>query len=173
MEHRKGVRILIKAAIELLTNRKRQDVCLLLTGNMDNQSERFEKMYAGFGIESLIKFGGYRRDLAMIHCGCFCGVIPSTGWDSFTITSIKMAASGLPVIASRLQGLAEAIIDKKTGLLFEPGNFVQLADYIEFLLDNPSLAKEYGRQGRLRCETELSLDCQKQRFIEVLLKRMA
>ena len=83
-----------------------------------------------------------------------------------------MPASALPVVASRLQGLVEAVIDSKTGLLFEPGNTAMLADFLERLLDNPQLAKEMGRQGRIRCEAEFSLEIQKRRFLEVIKKRL-
>jgi glycosyltransferase involved in cell wall biosynthesis len=172
MERRKGVYVLVEAAIELLKNRGRKDVCFLFTGNTGNQSEQYEKMYEGMGIEQFIKFGGYRSDMIDLYHGSYCGVIPSSGWDSFPRTSIEMAASGLPVIASRLQGLVEAVQDKKTGLLFEPGNSKELAEQIELLLDKPSLAEQYGKAGRERCEKELNLDYQRKRFIEVLTARM-
>jgi len=79
-------------------------------------------MYAGLGINGWIRFCGYRDRLVQLYTSCFCGVIPSTGWDPFLRTSVEMAAAGLPVVASRLQGLPEAVLDKETGLLFEPCN---------------------------------------------------
>jgi glycosyltransferase involved in cell wall biosynthesis len=173
MEKRKGVRTLIEAAIELLGRRGRSDVCFLLFGNQGDQSREFEQMYAGSGFESLIRFGGYRSDLAKIYPGCFCGVIPSTGWDSYTCSALEMAACGLPVVASRLQGLCEAVLDGKTGVLFPPGDSQALADVLANLLDHPQLAREYGAQGRRRCETELTLQHQKQRLISVLHKRLS
>jgi glycosyltransferase involved in cell wall biosynthesis len=160
MESRKGVRVLIEAAIELLLHRKRQDACFLLCGNKETESLEYEKLYDGMGIETLIKFGGYRADLAKIYPSCFCGVIPSSGWDSFPRTSLEIASAGLPIIGSRLGGLPEAILDGKTGLLFEPGNAFQLADKIEFLLDNPQVARTLGRQGQERCANELTMQKQ-------------
>ena len=172
MEPRKGVRVLVEAAIELLVQRRRSDVCFLLCGNKDDESTPFERMYAGLGIDKLIRFGGYRTDLPAVFPSCYCGVIPSTGWDSFTYSSIEMAASGLPVVASRLQGLSEAVLDHKTGLLFEPGNSHELADSIEMLLDNPETAARYGQEGRRRCENELNSETHRQRFVSVLRKRL-
>ena len=165
MERRKGVHVLIEAAKDLLLRRKREDVCFLLCGNTDGQSLEYEQMYEGLGIDGFIKFGGYRSDMARIYPSCFCGVIPSSGWDSFPRTSLELAASGLPVIASRLGGLPEAIVDGKTGLLFDPGNAKQFADRIETLLDNPKLAKEYGENGRKRCVTDLNLANQLDRLM--------
>jgi glycosyltransferase involved in cell wall biosynthesis len=172
MERRKGVHVLIEAAIKLLIDRKRTDVCFLLTGNKGNESILYEKMYLKYNMDHLIRFAGYRSDIPEILQSSFCGVIPSTGWDSFTQSSLEMAASGLPVIASRLQGLEEAVVDGKTGLLFEPENSSMLADYLERLLENPLLANEMGRQGRIRCEIDLSSKNQFRRIMEVIRKRL-
>ena len=76
-----------------------------------------------------------------------------------------MAASGLPVVGSRLGGLPEAILDRETGLLFDVGDARQLADRIEMLLDNPGMAESYGRAGRARCEKDLTLSLQFDRLI--------
>lgn len=173
MEHRKGVRTLIEAAIELIVSRKRADVCFLICGNKGDESREYEAMYSELHIEGKIRFGGYRSDMLRLYSSCLCGVIPSTGWDSFPRTSIEMAAMGLPVIASRLQGLCEAVIDGETGLLFEPGNATALADLLERILDSPTLAETLGRNGRLRCERELNLEVQKARFLSVIQERLS
>ncbi len=172
MERRKGIHTLVEAAMELLDRRKRQDVCFLLFGNKGYESKPYEQMYAGLGIDGLIRFGGYRSDLAKIYPSCFCGVIPSTGWDSFPRTPLEMAASGLPVVASRLHGIPESVLDRETGLLYEPGNAKALADCIETLLERPELAAEYGRRGRERCEKELNRENQRRRLRAVFLKRL-
>lgn len=172
MERRKGVHVLIEAAIELIKKRNRTDVCFVICGNKGDESKELALMYSGLGIESRIRFGGYRNDMPQLYASCVCGVIPSTGWDSFPRTSIEMAAAGLPLIASRLQGLCEAVVDGVTGLLFEPGNALVLADLLEKVLDDPDYAKKLGQAGRLRCERELNLEVQANRFHEVMKKRL-
>lgn len=172
MEGRKGVRTLVDAAIEVLHHRKRRDVCFLICGNREKESKPYEQMYTGLGLDGLIRFGGYRSDLAMIFPGCFCGVIPTSGWDSFPRSPLEMAASGLPVIAARIQGLTESVVDGQTGLLFEPGNARELADCMETLLNDPNRAAEYGRHGRERCERELNWNHQKMDLHAVFLKRL-
>jgi glycosyltransferase involved in cell wall biosynthesis len=171
-EARKGVRTLIEAAIEVLGTRRRSDVCFVLCGNTGEQSREYERMYAGLGIDEWIRFTGYRHDMPQLYGGSFCGVIASSGWDSFPRTSVEMAAAGLPVVASRLHGLPEAVWDGQTGLLFEPGNAQALADCLETLLDRPEVAGEYGRRGRERCERDLNLEVQRQRFLGVVRKRL-
>jgi glycosyltransferase involved in cell wall biosynthesis len=172
MEPRKGIPTLIEAAIELLHRRKRHDVCFLLCGNKGDESKQYEQMYAGLGLGGSIRFGGYRSDLVKIYPSCFCGVIPTSGWDSFPRSPLEMAASGLPVIASRLHGLPEEVLDRQTGILFEPGNSRELADCIETLLLQPKLAAEYGERGREWCEKELNRENQRSRLRAVFLKRL-
>jgi glycosyltransferase involved in cell wall biosynthesis len=64
------------------------------------------------------------------------GVIASTGWDSFTRSSVEMMASGIPLLASNLGGLAETTKHSETGFLFEAGNYKTLANYIYQLAMN-------------------------------------
>jgi glycosyltransferase involved in cell wall biosynthesis len=59
-----------------------------------------------------------------------------------------MLESGLmkkPFIGSRTGGIAEFIDDHINGLLFEPENVNQLAEKIEYLLNNPDEAKALGK----------------------------
>jgi glycosyltransferase involved in cell wall biosynthesis len=170
MERRKGLPTLVEAAIELLHRRRRRDVSFVICGNKNDETKSYEEMYAELDISHAIHFAGYRSDLREIYPSCYCGVIPSSGWDSFPRSPIEMAACGLPVVASRLQGLPESVLDGETGLLFEPGNSAQLADRLERLLDQPDLAREYGHNGRIRCETQLSKANQIRRMSEVCRK---
>ena len=95
-----------------------------------------------------VTFGGYRKDIAKIHQSCFVGVIASTGWDSFTMSSIEMAASGLPLLVSDLQGLRETVIDGKTGFLFTPGDSSRLAQLLLKITQGPALRDRLGAESR-------------------------
>lgn len=171
-EH-KGVSVLISAATELLNDRGRKDVCFLLCGNKMGQETPYEAVYAGTEAERHIRFGGYLHDLHLVYPDCFCGVVPSTAYDSFPRAAIEMAACGLPVLGSRLQGLKEAVLHKKTGLLFEPGNSRELANLIEAFLDSPEEARRLGRAGRKRCELELNREKHMQHLLSVFRRRIA
>ncbi len=168
---RKGIPILIEAAKELLLRRSRNDVAFLICGNRNGDSAEFAAQFVGLGLERLIQFGGYRGDMNDIFRSAFCGVIATTGWDSFPRTPLEMAACGLPVVASRLQGLEEQVRHQSTGLLFKPGDAGELADCLEALLDDPQRAAQMGREGRVRCEAEFGLESQYSKYLGVLRKR--
>jgi len=169
---RKGIRTLIDAAIEVLHKRGRTDVCFLVCGNTGDESKPYEALYEQLPIAPWIRFLGYRRDVVQIFQSAYCGIIPSSGWDSFTLSSVEMAACGLPIIASRLQGLAEAVLHEKTGFNFEPGNAAALADCIERMADNPAATRAFGDAGRQRAVSELTLARQKAGLLRAIRRRL-
>ena len=169
----KGIGTLVEAAMILLGERQRRDACFVMFGNRAREHEPFEQMYAGRDFAALIRFGGYREDLAEMLRGCFCGVVPSIVQESFSFSSIELAASGLPVVASRIGGLTDSVVDGETGILVEPNNPVALADALESLLDEPARARELGMRGRARCERELNVEAHCARLTSVFQQRLA
>lgn len=150
METRKGVDVIVRAALELVVERGRKDVHFLIAGNREGEEERLLSLVRGTPAVDHVRFVGYRDDLPDIEAACQIGVIASTGWDSLTYSAIEMAASGLPIVVSRLQGLVETVEDGRTGFLFRPGDPAELSDRIEQLVDDPRLREEMGGRARER-----------------------
>lgn len=74
-------------------------------------------------------------------------VIPSRQ-ESFGVTAVEGAACARPVIASRVGGLTEVIVDGETGLLVLPESSSELGKAMERLIKDPDLREQMGRQGR-------------------------
>jgi glycosyltransferase involved in cell wall biosynthesis len=74
------------------------------------------------------------RELAT-HDAC---LVPSIWLETGPLAVYEAMAAGLPVIGSRLGGIAERIRDRVDGLLFAPGDSGQLADIISSLLNSPA-----------------------------------
>ncbi|WP_201616691.1 glycosyltransferase family 4 protein [Psychrobacter immobilis] len=58
------------------------------------------------------------------------------------------------VLVSSVQALKEMIVEQKTGLIFEKGNINDLADKLQFLIDNEGLRRTLGENGRVWVESE-------------------
>lgn len=170
MEERKGVHVIIEAAIELIDNRGLDHIVFLICGNRPGEEIRFQEMLAGTKALNNVIFGGYRTDLEHIIPGCDIGLIASTGWDSFPMSSLEMAACGLPLVVSALQGLVETIEDQKTGYLFEPGNSHEMANLISKLDSDEDLAKQLSRCARQRILDDYTLKHQQQNLTAQMLK---
>lgn len=68
--------------------------------------------------------------------------------EGFGISVIEAASCEIPVIASRLEGLRDAIKDGEDGFLVEPENPLAYVEKIETLLVDDTQRKEYGKQAR-------------------------
>ena len=71
----------------------------------------------------------------------------SGSMEGFGITAIEAGACGRIVLASDLEGLKDAIIDRENGFLVEPGNAQAWADKINELLSDDSFRKEFGEKA--------------------------
>lgn len=85
-------------------------------------------------------------------------VLPSICYDNFPRTLVEAYACGLPVIASRLGSFPELVEDGVTGLLFEPGDPISLAQKLAWALENPDRMAQMGGNARAKYEAEFSAD---------------
>lgn len=168
MEERKGVRVIVQAAAELVNQQGITDVHFLICGDREGEKSVFDKFYRGTAAENHITFAGYRDDIPQLMPGCYAGIIASTGWDSFPRSSLEMSAAGLPLFVSDLLGLNETVVDGETGLLFEIANHGQLAQRIAFLLENPEQREIYSTNAIARVRKGFTLKIQHQKLLELL-----
>jgi glycosyltransferase involved in cell wall biosynthesis len=82
-------------------------------------------------------------------------VIPSR-WEGFSLTATEAMRAGLPVIASRVGGLAEVVHDGVTGALFPPENEDALVETLLRLTDRQLRAM--GEAGRQRVLEHFTMD---------------
>jgi glycosyltransferase involved in cell wall biosynthesis len=77
------------------------------------------------------------------------GLLPSVCPETFGIVVIEAMSMGKPVIASRIGGLQDVIIDGENGFLVPPGNAIALQQSIQRLLDDTKL-RERLEKGALQ-----------------------
>jgi glycosyltransferase involved in cell wall biosynthesis len=75
-------------------------------------------------------------------------VMPSVWYEGFPMVIVEAFAHGLPVVCSRLGGMAEVVEDGVSGLHFEPGNPEDLAAKVQVLIDDPERCRAMGRAAR-------------------------
>jgi len=76
--------------------------------------------------------------------------------EGFGQVAIEAAAAGLPVIASRIYGIVDAVVDRETGLLHPPADVEVLRSHMETLLLQPDLRRKFGGAGRSRALRDFS-----------------
>jgi len=78
--------------------------------------------------------------------------------ESLGVVFLEAGSSGLPVVATRHDGIPEVVIHCETGLLVEESNVHEMAGCMLQLAKNPALAARLGRRARERICAEFSIE---------------
>ena len=114
---------------------------------------QLERQTSQLGLSDVVEFLGLvepEKVLALINRATLV-LIPSR-YEGLPTVALQAALMARPIVATRVGGLSEAVIDQQTGLLVESGDSHSLAEAIAFLLSNPQGAIEMGRAGRKRAQ---------------------
>jgi glycosyltransferase involved in cell wall biosynthesis len=94
--------------------------------------------------------GLYRRAavlaLPSVDRTCYGRHVPVS--ELLGLVALEAMASGTPVVASRIGGLAEVVVDGETGFLVPPGDTEALAEGLARLLSDRRLAARLGANAR-------------------------
>lgn len=80
--------------------------------------------------------------------------------EGFSNSILEYMAASKPVVATRVGGASEAILDNETGFLVESDDDKTMAEKLIWLLENPTQATEMGKKGRARIEAKFSCEAQ-------------
>lgn len=114
-------------------------------------SERghLEQLARSLGLSSNIQFlGGIEPDAVPSFLESLDLVVVPSRWEGFGLVAAEAMAKGLPVVASRVDGLAEVVAHGETGLLVPPDDPAALAQAVVSLISDPKLARKMGERGR-------------------------
>jgi glycosyltransferase involved in cell wall biosynthesis len=87
--------------------------------------------------------------------------------EGFGLVYVEAAMYGVPSVGYRVGGVPEAVLDRRTGILVEPGDIVGLRRALIELRDDSTLRQTLGRAARQRAHAELDEDTMVRRFIEL------
>ncbi len=88
-------------------------------------------------------------------------------YEPFGIINLEAMACKAPVIASRVGGIKEVVIDGETGFLVPPDDPDELARKIRFTLDNKDLVTKFKENGRKRVEQHFSWESIAKRTVDL------
>ncbi len=165
----KGLDVLIHT-VALLKNRF-PELRLEVAGSGDDVP-RLTEIAKSLGVSDRVKFLGrvteaqkiglYRRAMVALNSSL------KEGWG---LTSIEANGCGTPVVASDVPGLCDSVQDGQTGFLVPFGNAQAMADRVERILSDPSLAESLQEQSLLWAHAH-TWEKVAERTEEVLLRGM-
>jgi glycosyltransferase involved in cell wall biosynthesis len=148
----KGQEVFVRAAAIL---RSEGIVCqfVAIGGVFDNERyhlDRLNETIRSLDLENLVKIEGFRKDARELMAAFDVFVLPSIHPESFGLVVAEAMAAGKPVIATRLGGPTEMVVEGETGFLIPPNDPHALALAIKNLLAHPEEVARLGKAGRTR-----------------------
>jgi glycosyltransferase involved in cell wall biosynthesis len=154
LEERKGHRFLLEAARALKDRGRKIRYVFAGDGSLKTQ---LQDLVRALGLQEEVSFAGFVRDVPKFLSSVDVLVLPSL-FEGLGVAALEAMAAAKPVVATRVGGLAESIIDGETGLLVPPQNGVALADAIDRIVADPSRARAMGRKGAARVLSHFTIE---------------
>lgn len=96
-----------------------------------------------------IIFAGYQSQPEYFYSVMNILVVPSSR-EGFGLVAVEAMLHELPVIATKVGGLQDVVVDEETGFLIPSFSPESIANKIQILINDPELRKKMGRKGRER-----------------------
>lgn len=159
----KGLEHLVDAVADLAGEGR--DVRLALLGEGDLRRE-LEQRAADRGIGDRVLFAGYVPDARQYlpSFDLFC--MPSLT-EGLPLALLEAMAAEVPIIASGVGGIPEALDQGRAGLLVAPGRVAALREAMATVLDEPQQAAARARQARQRLAAVYSSQAMAERYLQV------
>jgi len=136
---RKGLRYIIEALPKI-----KGDVKLLVVGKDD--PEPYRKLASKLGVIDKVIFMGFVQDISECYAASDIFVFP-TLYEAFSLVTLEAVASGLPILATKVNGTEELIVNGYNGFFIErDGN--DIAEKVNILVDDDGLRKKMSKNAR-------------------------
>lgn len=161
LRHIKGLHVLVPAAARLL--RSAPHVRWLIAGEGPYRGE-VEQLIRAHGVGDQVRLLGNRLDIPHLLQAMDIYTQPSLS-EGFGIAVAEAMAAGLPVVASRVDGLPEVVDHGRTGWLVPPEDEAALVTAWQEVLADPTRAEAVGQAARSAVEERFALERIGERYL--------
>lgn len=100
--------------------------------------EDIRRLRTDLGLGHRVIFTGFRDDARRVMAACDLFVL-SSRWEGLPVAIMEACALGLPIVATKVGGIAEEFVHDETAVLVPPGSSTTLADAIERVYEDHRL----------------------------------
>jgi glycosyltransferase involved in cell wall biosynthesis len=154
--NQKGYDLAVSAMAELAAMGRRP---ILTIAGEGPEQQKLVSMAEELGLSMYIHFPGPLRPsevYPMIN-EATAVIVPSRWGEAFGLTALEGGLLERPILASRVGGLSEVVVDGRTGYLFEPGDFRPLAKCMLKIIDSKETSDQLGKEGKKRVIEKFTL----------------
>lgn len=165
----KGQEVFLQAAARLTDTRPEARFVVVgdaILGWEGSYPDDLRRLAAELGLDARVHFAGHQTDVYPWYDALDVVVHASFG-ESFGLVPVEAMALGRPLVATAAGGPLEIVEDSVSGLLVPPGDPERLAEAIDRILADSSLASALGR-GAVERAKAFSEDGMAVRFAELL-----
>jgi len=148
LSYEKGLPTFIEALVRIA--RRHPTIVAAIVGEGPMRSELTGRIEVA-GLTGRVRLVGFRPDVADVLAAADVFCLPSY-MEGLPNVVLEASAAGLPVIASKVGGVPEVVIDERTGLLVPPKSADALATAIDRVVSDTCLARRLAEAGRRRVE---------------------
>lgn len=159
----KGIDTLLDAAKIVVTSYPSARFVIAGTGPLERE---LAQKVRDLRLENCVRMVGFVDNVPGLFSGLDLYVLPSDT-EGIPLALLEAMAAGLPVVATRVGGVPEVVVDGVTGFLVPPRQPKALAQAIVRLLVDPDLAKSMGASGRERAESMFDARVTAERTVQV------
>ena len=152
---RKRVNNLIEA-IFLVKQQTIKPIKLVIVGDGPEKIDLL-KLVKKRGLEKDVIFTGFQSD-PISYINVFDIFVLTSEREGLPRVILEAMLMGKPVVASKIPGVVELVIEGETGFLVPPKNPEAFAEKILTLINNPELRKKFGECGRKRILENFTID---------------
>jgi glycosyltransferase involved in cell wall biosynthesis len=167
----KGLDILLRA-VALVARRVPEFRVVQVGGGSDVQlTESLKALAEEVGASRHVIWAGIRNDVPDILSAADVYCQPSR-WEGLPLTIMEAMLQGLPVVATHVNGVCEAVEEEQSGILVEPESPEALAEGLVRILQDAPLRRRMGSRGHQRGVERFELQ-ERVRQMVSLYERMA
>ncbi len=141
--------------LSAMINKTMPDVKFILIGDGILRS-RIKKLISSLKLERQFIMAGWRKDIPAILRSLDIFVLTSS-WEGMPISVLEAMACSRPVIATDTGGIAEVIVEDKTGFLVRAGDMDNMSEKLTNLLKNKDLRARIGHDAKDSLGQDFSL----------------
>jgi glycosyltransferase involved in cell wall biosynthesis len=131
-------------------------------------SLKLKKMVEDFGLEEVVELTGHRDNISSLLQQSDIVAITSKEPDPCPLVLLEAMASEVAVVASDKGGPAEIINQGEDGLLYQAGNYRQLANKIAYLCENENIRLGIARKASFNCRVNFSREVFQKKIKEAI-----